>query len=166
MIGDVIRNLRTVSSMTQTELGQRMGVIKQTISNWEKNISTPSIDAIVKLSSIFNVPTDYLLESGVFSNGTDDITFAKLVYAFNIQIQNRDDGVGISAKDPIPTYANNAIQKHPVMNNSSQDILQYYNQLTNIDKVWIMGQIVDLIKGYEKPHSSVAADDQRKVVGK
>ena len=67
MIGDVIRNLRTVSSMTQTELGQRMGVIKQTISNWEKNISTPSIDAIVKLSSIFNVPTDYLLESGVFS---------------------------------------------------------------------------------------------------
>ena len=60
MIGDVIRNLRTVSSMTQTELGQRMGVIKQTISNWEKNISTPSIDAIVKLSSIFNVPTDYL----------------------------------------------------------------------------------------------------------
>ena len=194
MIGDVIRNLRTGSSMTQTELGQRMGVIKQTISNWEKNISTPSIDAIVKLSSIFNVPTDYLLESGVFSNwdlllankmevlevisscstrisknllnGTDDITFAKLVYAFNIQIQNRDDGVGISAKDPIPTYANNAIQKHPVMNNSSQDILQYYNQLTNIDKVWIMGQIVDLIKGYEKPHSSVAADDQRKVVGK
>ena len=192
MIGDVIRNLRTVSSMTQTELGQRMGVIKQTISNWEKNISTPSIDAIVKLSSIFNVPTDYLLESGVFSNwdlllankmkvlevisscstrisknllnGTDDITFAKLVYAFNIQI--RDDGVGISAIDQIPTYANNAIQKHPVMNNSSQDILQYYNQLTNIDKVWIMGQIVDLIKGYEKPHSSVAADDQRKVVGK
>lgn len=36
MIGDVIRNLRTGSSMTQTELGQRMGVIKQTISNWEK----------------------------------------------------------------------------------------------------------------------------------
>lgn len=44
-IGDVIRRLRTGLSMTQAELGTRMGVIKQTISNWEKNISTPNIDA-------------------------------------------------------------------------------------------------------------------------
>lgn len=195
MIGDVIRDLRTSFSMTQSELGSRMGVIKQTISNWEKNISTPNIDAIVKLASIFNVPTDYLLESGVFENwnlllankkkvldvisscsariskdiqnGTDDITFAKLVYAFNIQIQRHADGIGITAKDPIPTYPNSVGIKHvSKKNDTDSDIMHYYNQLTNIDKVWIMGQIADLIKGYEHPKDStiqsVAADDPMK----
>ena len=195
MIGDVIRDLRTNSSMTQSELGNRMGVIKQTISNWEKNISTPNIDAIVKLAKIFNVPTDYLLESGVFENwnlllenkmkvlevisscasrlskdlqnGTDDITYAKLIYAYNIQIQQREDGVGITAKDPIPTYLNNVGIKHAQKkSDGDSDILLYYNQLTNIDKVWIMGQIADLIKGYEPPKDpsiqSVAADEPMK----
>ena len=195
MIGDVIRNLRTGSSMTQAELGNRMGVIKQTISNWEKNISTPNIDAIVKLANIFNVPTDYLLEAGVFENwnlllankkrvlevisscstriskdiqnGTDDITFAKLVYAFNIQIQHHSDGIGITAKDPVPTYPNGVNIRHVSRKNESDsDIMHYYNQLTSIDKVWIMGQIADLIKGYEHPKDastqSVAADEPMK----
>lgn len=195
MIGDVIRNLRTASSMTQSELGNRMGVIKQTISNWEKNISTPNIEAIVKLAKIFNVPTDFLLESGVFENwnlllankkkvldlissctsriskdlqnGTDDLTFAKLVYAFNIQIQQGEDGVGITAKDPVPTYPNDTKVKYaPKKIDSDIDILHYYNQLTNIDKIWIMGQMADLIKGYEQPKppttQSVAADEPMK----
>lgn len=195
MIGDVIRNLRTASSMTQSELGNRMGVIKQTISNWEKNISTPNIEAIVKLAKIFNVPTDFLLESGVFENwnlllankrkvldlissctsriskdlqnGTDDITFAKLVYAFNIQIQQNEDGVGITAKDPIPTYPNETRIKYtPKKIDSEIDVLYYYNQLTNIDKLCIMGQMANLIKGYEHPEesttNSVAADEPMK----
>lgn len=200
MIGDIIRDLRTGASMTQVELGNQMGVIKQTISNWEKNISTPNIEAIVKIAKIFNVPTDYLLQSGVFENwdlllankgkvldvissrsmqiskdlrnGTDNITFAKLVYAFNISIQKREDGIGITIKDPIATYPNSLNLKHePDKGEVDSEILLYYNQLTAIDKHWIMGQIVDLIKKYNSTgvssKQSVAADqNERKVSGK
>lgn len=200
MIGDIIRDLRTGASMTQVELGNQMGVIKQTISNWEKNISTPNIEAIVKIAKIFNVPTDYLLQSGVFENwdlllankgkvldvissrsmqiskdlrnGTDNITFAKLVYAFNISIQKREDGIGITIKDPIATYPNSLNFKHePDKGDVDSEILLYYNQLSAIDKHWIMGQIVDLIKKYNSTgvssKQSVAADhNERKVSGK
>ena len=48
-----------------------------------------------------------------------------------------------------------------------KDVLSYYSQLRKIDKRWAVGQMIDILKKYESENeSSVAADDQRKVVGK
>lgn len=51
------------------------------------------------------------------------------------------------------------------------EILSYFNQLTKIDKHWVVGQMIDLIKKYEADngsvYSSVAAEEfERKVSGK
>ena len=43
------------------QLSQKLGVTKQTVSNWENDNIQPSIDMLIKLSKIFNVSTDYLL---------------------------------------------------------------------------------------------------------
>ncbi len=61
MVGERIRNLRIDARMTQEELGLKVGVIKQTVSSWEKGISTPNYDILVELSNIFQVSTDFLL---------------------------------------------------------------------------------------------------------
>lgn len=61
MIGEKIREQRKENGLTQTELGKRLGVVKQTISNWENEISQPSNDALTEMASLFDVSIDYLL---------------------------------------------------------------------------------------------------------
>ena len=43
-------------------LDKKVAVTRQTISKWELGQSTPDLDFIVQLSSIFNVSSDYLIK--------------------------------------------------------------------------------------------------------
>ena len=61
MLNEVIKNLRTARGISQVELAKRLGVTKQSVSNWENNYIQPSIDMLVKLSKVFSVSTDFLL---------------------------------------------------------------------------------------------------------
>lgn len=61
MIGEKIREQRKKNNLTQTELGKRLGVVKQTISNWENEISQPSNEALTAMANLFDVSIDYLL---------------------------------------------------------------------------------------------------------
>lgn len=61
MLSKRIYELRISFGWTQVQLSQKLGVTKQTVSNWENDNIQPSIDMLIKLSKIFNVPTDYLL---------------------------------------------------------------------------------------------------------
>ena len=62
MLGERLFLLRTQNGMSQIKLADILGKSKQSISNWENNNILPSIDMLVKLSDIFQVSTDYLLE--------------------------------------------------------------------------------------------------------
>ena len=61
MLGERIYELRTAFGWSQVELARRLGVAKQTASNWENDNIQPSIDMLVRLAKLFNVTTDYLL---------------------------------------------------------------------------------------------------------
>lgn len=61
MLSKKIYELRMSFGWTQVQLAQKLGVTKQTVSNWENDNIQPSIDMLVKLSNVFNVSTDYLL---------------------------------------------------------------------------------------------------------
>ena len=61
MLSKKIHELRLSFGWTQVQLAQKLGVTKQTVSNWENDNIQPSIDMLIKLSKIFNVSTDYLL---------------------------------------------------------------------------------------------------------
>ena len=61
MLNKRITELRMSFGWTQVQLAQKLGITKQTVSNWENDNIQPSIDMLVKLSKIFNVSTDYLL---------------------------------------------------------------------------------------------------------
>ena len=61
MLSESIYELRMSFNWTQVQLAQKLGITKQTVSNWENDNIQPSIDMLVKISKIFNVTTDYLL---------------------------------------------------------------------------------------------------------
>lgn len=60
MFGDKLKELRKNKNMSQEELGEICGVAKQTVSNWENNITQPPFDVVIKISKYFSVSTDYL----------------------------------------------------------------------------------------------------------
>lgn len=62
MFGDIIHNLRKSRNLSQVEVANCLDVTKQTVSNWENNNILPSIDMLIKVSKLFSVSTDYLLE--------------------------------------------------------------------------------------------------------
>lgn len=66
MLGQRICEVRTAFGWSQVDLAKRLGVAKQTVSNWENENIQPSIEMLVRLSKLFNVSTDYLL-------GLDDV---------------------------------------------------------------------------------------------
>lgn len=51
---------RVNANMTQKEAAERIGVTPQTIFNWEKGCSEPSIQQAIKLSEVYGIPIDQI----------------------------------------------------------------------------------------------------------
>lgn len=83
MIGIRIKQLRKENGLTQSELGNKLGVIKQTISSWENGISNPSNETVAAMATIFNVSTDYLLGKSNLPT-PEEITFPQTECKFNM----------------------------------------------------------------------------------
>ena len=64
ILGEKIAQLRRKNGWSQEELADKMGVSRQTVSKWESNQTTPDLERILRLSSLFGVTIDYLLKDG------------------------------------------------------------------------------------------------------
>ena len=53
--------MRSARGWSQVVLAKRLGVTKQTVSNWENDNIQPSIEMLVRLAKLFQTNTDYLL---------------------------------------------------------------------------------------------------------
>jgi transcriptional regulator with XRE-family HTH domain len=58
-MGERIRELRRNAGMTQDELGNKIGVSAQAVSNWERG-SVPDTELIPRIADCFGVSTDAL----------------------------------------------------------------------------------------------------------
>lgn len=63
--GNIIKQLRKEAGLTQGELGKKLGVVKQTISSWENNVSEPNSETLSELSKLFGVSVAQLYDHGV-----------------------------------------------------------------------------------------------------
>ena len=54
----LIRNTRNI---TQEQLADRLGISRQSISNWESGVAYPETEKLLKLSKELNISLDYLL---------------------------------------------------------------------------------------------------------
>lgn len=60
--GNTLKKLRNSAGLTQKQLAERLWLSKATISYYEQSLCYPSPEVLVKLSNIFHVSTDYLLD--------------------------------------------------------------------------------------------------------
>ena len=62
-----LKELRLKKRLTQTELGEKVGVKQNTFTNWENGKREPNFETLLKLASILNTTTSYLLgESDIY----------------------------------------------------------------------------------------------------
>lgn len=186
-LGEIIRSLRDINDITQKELADKLSISPSTIGMYEQGRREPDITTLTHIATYFNVPTDYLLGVGVFENwdillknktiithqiskqaqqlslnikdGIDDISFAKLVYAFDIHIvMHEDETIGISVKDPIPTYTSNYFSNTPSISDAEKKLLSFYRAADSTEK----NEILDLLNSF----CSLNKKDRTKILGK
>ena len=66
-VGRFIAKLRKKKGLTQDELGNMLGISGKSVSKWERGLNMPDISLIYKLSEVFDVDLNQLL------NGEDAI---------------------------------------------------------------------------------------------
>ena len=64
-IGNKIMELRKKMNLSQEELAEMVGVARQTISKWELGETSPDLKQSKKLSNIFNVSLDELVDNDI-----------------------------------------------------------------------------------------------------
>lgn len=70
--GNRLRALRTGKGWTQEELASRLRLTKSVVSAYETSLRYPSYDILIRICSIFNVSSDYML--GIEKHKTLDIS--------------------------------------------------------------------------------------------
>lgn len=61
MLHETLKALRKQKGYSQEEVASRLNVVRQTVSKWEKGLSVPDADMLVKIAELFEVGVSDLL---------------------------------------------------------------------------------------------------------
>jgi len=61
MLHETLKTLRKQKGYSQEEAAARLNVVRQTVSKWEKGLSVPDADALVRLAELYEVTVGDLL---------------------------------------------------------------------------------------------------------
>lgn len=59
----LLKKLREEKGLTQSELGEKLGISPSTVGMYEQGRRVPDVPILKKMSAFFNVSIDYLLEN-------------------------------------------------------------------------------------------------------
>ena len=65
MLCENIKAIRKSKGLSQEELAIKLNVVRQTVSKWEKGLSVPDSELLIKLAEILEVPVSRLLGSKI-----------------------------------------------------------------------------------------------------
>jgi putative transcriptional regulator len=89
MFSENLKTLRKQKGFSQEELAARLNVVRQTVSKWEKNLSVPDADTLIRLAEILEVPVSELLGTKVeYETVTSDV--AEQLSRINEQLASKN----------------------------------------------------------------------------
>lgn len=85
-LGHKILELRKRKGLSQEQLGEKVSVTRQTISNWELNETAPNPEQLKLLSSVLNVSIDELLDNNINNILVDKVSNTEKLAGMIIKI--------------------------------------------------------------------------------
>lgn len=85
--------LRKRFGYSQEELAEKLEISRQSVSKWESGASIPDLDRVLKLSSLFNVSTDYLLKNDLEESPHISVSEEKIELPENTHVLSIEDAL-------------------------------------------------------------------------
>lgn len=159
MLGEKIISERKKCKLSQEDLAEKLGITRQTISNWELNETSPDLKQASKLCDIFNISLDELTgkENAILTRldktennskliiklvKTVGITLGTLIFILLCIVSIYIYSTNYYTAEPTATgegrfcYYNGKISDYTVMKNNSDGSLSY-----NIGDINIMNDL-------------------------
>lgn len=90
MLSDNIKAARESKGLSQEELAEKLNVVRQTISKWERGLSIPDADLLIALSQATGVSASTLLGEGPAVQKADGLeALAAKLEIVNLQLSRR-----------------------------------------------------------------------------
>lgn len=78
MFAENLKILRKQKGLSQEELAERLHVVRQTVSKWEKGLSVPDADLLIRIAEVLETSVSTLLGDRVEASGDTNIVAQKL----------------------------------------------------------------------------------------
>ena len=92
MLSENIKNLRKAKGFSQEELAIRLNVVRQTVSKWEKGLSTPDSEMLIRLADVLETTVSVLLGEAVAEESPTEIqVLAAKLELLNEQFAKRNE---------------------------------------------------------------------------
>ena len=89
MFAENLKKIRKDKGYTQEILAEKLNVVRQTVSKWEKGLSLPDVDMLSKIANVLETDVNILLDGQITT--TDQSEIVKQLAKINEQltIKNR-----------------------------------------------------------------------------
>ena len=106
MINENIKKYRKLKGMSQEELAVRLHVVRQTVSKWEKGLSVPDADVLIRMARVLDVPPGKILgfsdagdsENGGLAGCLDPMEMAEELARLNEELARRKEQERMGAR--------------------------------------------------------------------
>lgn len=78
MLSKNLKIFRKRKGLTQENVAEALNVVRQTVSKWEKGISVPDADMLIRLAEILDVSVSELIGSDVTDEKNEDMIAVEL----------------------------------------------------------------------------------------
>ena len=78
MLNENMKALRKNKGLTQEELANRLNVVRQTVSKWEKGLSVPDAEMLQKIADVLESDVSQLLGAPINQNENIDVIAEQL----------------------------------------------------------------------------------------
>lgn len=87
MLNENISAIRKSKGLSQEELAVKLNVVRQTVSKWEKGLSVPDCDMLLKISEVLETNVSELLGVNVNEEKSDELrVIAEKLEVVNLQL--------------------------------------------------------------------------------
>ena len=89
MFAENLKKIRKDKGYTQEILAEKLNVVRQTVSKWEKGLSLPDVDMLSKIANVLETDVNILLDGQITTTDQSEIVKQLAKISEQLTIKNR-----------------------------------------------------------------------------